>query len=84
MKHHDTSGFNILIMTCHSAKGTKIIPIYYDNLARAAAILHDIGHLPFSHSVERTLGFNHHELTEKYVKDWEIESILNKINLTSL
>ena len=55
-----------------------------DNLARAATILHDIGHLPFSHSVERTLGFNHHELTEKYVKDWEIESILNKINLTSL
>lgn len=55
-----------------------------DNLARAAAILHDIGHLPFSHSVERTLGFNHHELTEKYLKDREIEEILNKVNLTSL
>ncbi|WP_158589661.1 MULTISPECIES: HD domain-containing protein [Clostridia] len=55
-----------------------------DKLARAAAILHDIGHLPFSHSIERTFGFNHHELTEKYLKDNEIEEILDKADLTCL
>ncbi|MFB4212907.1 HD domain-containing protein [Shouchella sp. JSM 1781072] len=46
---------------------------------RAAAILHDIGHLPFSHAVERTLGYNHHHLTEISIRTEEdITSILSQ------
>lgn len=54
-----------------------------DRALRAAAILHDIGHLPFSHAVERTLGYNHHELTKKLIQSEEICTILrdNKIRV---
>ncbi|CAG9620174.1 HD domain-containing protein [Sutcliffiella rhizosphaerae] len=55
-----------------------------DLVLRAAAILHDVGHLPFSHSVEKTLGFNHHELTTQLIQIQEISSILKKANINSV
>ncbi|MBO9130379.1 HD domain-containing protein [Bacillus sp. 165] len=45
---------------------------------RLAALLHDIGHLPFSHAVEKTLGFNHHTNTEKLILEGEAATILQK------
>lgn len=33
-----------------------------DNGARAAALLHDVGHLPFSHTLEGIAGLDHHTL----------------------
>ncbi|KMK75875.1 HD domain-containing protein [Alkalihalobacillus pseudalcaliphilus] len=69
----------------HTIGVWKLSAHFFPNnvLLRAAAILHDIGHLPFSHAVERTLGFDHHLLTEIYVAKDEIRMILNKAGLSS-
>lgn len=52
-----------------------------DTLLRAAAILHDIGHLPFSHAVEEALGFNHHKITEHCILGEEITEILVRASI---
>ncbi|WP_166244871.1 HD domain-containing protein [Paenibacillus turpanensis] len=44
----------------------------------AAAIVHDIGHLPFSHTVEMALGKNHHHLTEQAIASAPISTILTR------
>ncbi|WP_232231161.1 HD domain-containing protein [Virgibacillus sp. 6R] len=67
----------------HTVGVWKLAAVYFPNhpLLRAAAILHDIGHLPFSHAVEKTLGYNHQALTEEYIQSPEIVSILHTANL---
>lgn len=40
-----------------------------DRAARVTALLHDIGHLPFSHTLEGLAGLEHHELGRARIRD---------------
>ncbi|WP_017186803.1 HD domain-containing protein [Alkalibacillus haloalkaliphilus] len=68
----------------HTVGVWKLTALYFpeDIELRVAALLHDIGHLPFSHAVENTLNFNHHQLTEHYILEDEISSILQQHNIS--
>ncbi|MDX8044439.1 HD domain-containing protein [Gracilibacillus sp. S3-1-1] len=67
----------------HTVGVWKLTALFFpeDVELRVAALLHDVGHLPFSHAVEDTLGFNHHQLTEQYILEDEISTILAKANI---
>src|SRR5690242_13255610 len=50
-------------------------------VVRVAALLHDIGHLPFSHAAERALlpeGWNHERITAEMIRGSEIADILRR------
>ena len=52
---------------------------YWRQVVRIAALLHDIGHLPFSHAAEEDLlpaGWNHERLTAEMIRHSEIAQIL--------
>lgn len=67
----------------HTVGVWKLTALYFpeDIELRIAALLHDIGHLPFSHAVENTLGFDHHQLTEQYILEDEISSVLRNFKI---
>jgi HD superfamily phosphohydrolase len=52
---------------------------YWRRVLRLAALLHDVGHLPFSHGAEEDLlpvGWNHERLTAEIIRHSEIGQIL--------
>jgi HD superfamily phosphohydrolase len=54
---------------------------HWRQLVRVAALLHDIGHLPFSHAAERELlpeGWNHERITAEMIRKSEIAGILEE------
>ena len=53
---------------------------YWRRVVRLAALLHDVGHLPFSHAAEEALlpaGWNHERLTADIILQSEIHQILH-------
>ncbi|MFE5323553.1 HD domain-containing protein [Paenibacillus sp. NPDC056579] len=53
-----------------------------DRELRAAAIVHDTGHLPFSHSIEQALGLSHHHMTEEMIGSSPLTTILIRHGLS--
>ncbi len=48
----------------------------------AAALMHDAGHLPFSHAFESKIGKDHHAQTERWIYSESITRILRKHGLS--
>ncbi|MCP8970866.1 HD domain-containing protein [Ectobacillus ponti] len=83
LSHYGTASLYSSIMHSrldHTIGVWSIIARFFpqDKELRLAALLHDIGHLPFSHAVEKTLGFNHHANTERMIREGEVNRILRK------
>ena len=54
---------------------------YWRSVLRIAALLHDVGHLPFSHAAEAELlpaGWDHERLTAEIIRHSEIAAILKE------
>lgn len=66
------------------ARGEKIP---YKNEFMAAALLHDIGHYPFSHAIEKSIGFingaAHEQQTLNIIRSAEIAGIIKKAKMNS-
>lgn len=52
---------------------------YWKNVLRVGALLHDVGHLPFSHAAEKALlpeGWDHERITAEIIRNSELKGIL--------
>ncbi|WP_199042585.1 HD domain-containing protein [Glycomyces salinus] len=47
-----------------------------DEVLRAAALLHDIGHLPLSHTLEGLAGLDHHAIGERLLRTDPVRAVL--------
>ncbi|MBP0461604.1 HD domain-containing protein [Streptomyces bomunensis] len=60
----------VLALTAHFHPG--------DELLRTAALLHDIGHLPLSHTLEGTAGLDHHSIGAALLRTDPVRAVLGR------
>ena len=70
---HSLGAFHLMTRVLDRLSEKQAIDRQAHTAARAAALLHDVGHGSFSHVMEKVLGFHHESWTVKVVQSEETE-----------
>jgi len=74
---HSLGAYMMARLACEKIEGMDQVDEYQKVLLQMAALLHDIGHGPYSHAFEDVLGIEHEEMTIKMLLS--IDSDVNQI-----
>ncbi len=78
---HSLGAYHMANLVLHHVEGIGVLSEYERILLLSSALLHDIGHGPYSHAFENVLETSHEEMTEKIIlsKTSDVNKILSKI-----
>ncbi|WP_114571310.1 HD domain-containing protein [Exiguobacterium flavidum] len=78
--HHSLGVYEITRQLINVFNGRPEWDDQYRELALCAALLHDVGHGPFSHAFENVFGVEHETWTERIILgDTEIKAVLDQV-----
>ena len=77
---HALGAYHMANLVLRNVEGIDILSEYEQVVFLCAALLHDIGHGPYSHAFENVLSTSHEEMTVKIIlnKNTDVFSILSK------
>ncbi|MDE6661461.1 MAG: HD domain-containing protein [Anaeroplasmataceae bacterium] len=78
---HALGAYHMANLVLQNVEGIEALSEHERVVFLCAALLHDIGHGPYSHAFENVLMTSHEEMTEKIIlcKDTDVYRILNQI-----
>ena len=78
---HALGAYHMANLVLHNVEGIEVLSEYERVVFLCSALLHDIGHGPYSHAFENVLLTSHEEMTEKIIlcKDTDVYQILNQV-----
>ncbi|MDE7213497.1 MAG: HD domain-containing protein [Anaeroplasmataceae bacterium] len=78
---HALGAYHMANLVLHNVEGIEVLSEYERVVFLCSALLHDIGHGPYSHAFENVLSTSHEEMTEKIIlcKDTDVYQILNQV-----
>ena len=76
---HSLGAYHMANLVCKKVSGMENVSEYNKLLFLIAALLHDVGHGPYSHAFEHVLTSSHEQMTVKMIlsKDTDINKILS-------
>ena len=79
---HALGAYHMANLVLHNVEGIDCLTPYERLVFLCSALLHDIGHGPYSHAFETVLQTSHEEMTEKIIlcADTDVYQILNQIS----
>lgn len=79
---HSLGAYHMTNLILHHVEGIEVLSEYERLVLLCSALLHDIGHGPYSHAFENVLETSHEEMTEKIIlsEASDVNKILSKVS----
>lgn len=79
---HSLGAYHMANLILHHVEGIEVLSEYERLVLLCSALLHDIGHGPYSHAFENVLETSHEEMTEKIIlsEASDVNKILSKVS----